>query len=362
MKFQGIQILRAIAALTVAASHLSLYSTRIFHFDFAILDFFATHAIISYALVLFFGISGFVMAHAMRAAPPGEFLLLRLLRLYPTYWFAALAVMALKLIRDGHYNVSALQIVTGLFLMPRGDNVHFALSVEWTLIYELFFYLAITLFAWIGGYRGFLIGCGLWLAAIVIRCVVWPNQGMIEMTARLHWSNVPLSGWHIPTLIGVFAYQIRERSGTLALGWKFLAVTLLFHSYLYAQKTELWLVMEGVAAALMIWWFADMAIADTHFLVRLGDASYGIYLLHVPIIIAYLELMHDRFGWVGPGSWNLLPAAWMLVLSIGFAYGWFESKMYRRMRKWAGRNSGRAESFECEGRDLNPHSLAAART
>ena len=337
MKFQGIQILRAIAALTVVAAHLALYSKRIFQFDFPILNLLATHAIISYSLVLFFGISGFVMAHALRGAPPGEFLLLRLLRLYPTYWLAAIGVMLFKLIRDGSYDVSKTQILTGLLLLPRGDNLHFALGVEWTLVYELFFYLAITLFAWVGGYRGFLIGCGVWLAAILGRCIYLPNQGMIEMTERLHWSNVPLSGWHIPTLIGVFAYQLRERWGPLAIGWKFLAVTLLFHSYIYAPKTELWLVIQGLAGSLMIWWFADMAIKESNFFVRLGDASYGIYLLHVPIIVAYLELMRDRFGWQGPGSWNLLPAAGMLVLCGGGAYGWFESRMYRHLRRRVGR-------------------------
>ena len=87
----------------------------------------------------------------------------------------------------------------------------------------------------------------------------------------------------------------------------------------------------------MIWWLADLAIKETHFFVRLGDASYGIYLLHVPIIVAYLEFMRDRFGWEGPGSWNLLPAAWMLAMSGGFAYGWFESRLYRRMRKFVDR-------------------------
>lgn len=341
MKFQGIQILRALAAFTVVASHLSLYSTRIFHFEFPILDFLATHGIISFSIVIFFGISGFVMAHAIRGSGAGGFLFQRLLRLYPTYWLAAIGVMALTRIATGEYDVSSRQIITGLLLLPRGDNLHFALGVEWTLVYELYFYLAITLFYWLGGYRGFLIGCGFWLGAILVRCALYPNMGLLDMTARLHWSNVPLAAWHIPALIGVFAYQLRERFGPLAFGWKILAFALLFHSYLYASETELWLPMQGLAAALMIWWVADIPTRETNIFVRMGDASYGIYLLHVPIIKAYLNTMHDRFGWNGPGSWNLLPAAATLVLLIGYGYGWFEMRMYRRLRKWAARQMSR---------------------
>lgn len=329
MKFQGIQILRAVAALAVVVSHLGSFAIQILHLDSPFLTFLSTHGIFRFTLVIFFAVSGFVMAHALRSAPPGEFLLMRLLRLFPTFWIAALGVLVLKLVAFGHYPADLGSILAGLFLLPGGERVHHLLGVEWTLIYELYFYLSITLFLRLGGQRGLLLGCGVWLAATLTRCLFLPTFGTTE---RPEWYHVPLSGWHLPTLFGVFAYQLRERWGTLPLGCRFLAFTLLSNSFLFAPTTELWLILQAAAGALMVWWYADVEISERHVLVRLGDASYGIYLLHAQIISLFFAVIHKR-GWDAGVEWNLLPAALSLAVSIGFAYGWLEFRLYRELRK-----------------------------
>lgn len=329
MKFQGIQILRAVAALAVVVSHLGSFAVQILHLDDPLLTFLSTHGVFRFTLVIFFAVSGFVMAHALRDAPPGEFLLMRLLRLFPTFWIAALGVLVLKLVAFGHYPADLGSILAGLFLLPGGERVHHLLGVEWTLIYELYFYLSITLFIRLGGQRGFLLGCGIWLTATLGRCAVLPNFGTTE---RPEWYHLPLSGWHIPTLLGVFAYQLRERGGPLPLGCKFLALTLLCNSFLFAPTTEVWLVLQAVSGALMVWWYADVEVSERHVLVRLGDASYGIYLLHAQIISLFFAVIHKR-GWAAGAEWNLLLAALTLAVTMGFTYGWLEFHLYRKLRK-----------------------------
>lgn len=329
MKFNGIQVLRTIAALAVVLSHTGSFSIQILGLESAAMRFLSEHGIFRFSLVVFFAVSGFVMAHAIRGAKPGEFLVFRALRVFPTLWIAALGVLAFKLVAFRHYPEGPGAILAGLFLLPLGDRAHHLLGVEWTLVYELFFYASIASFVWLGGRKCLLIGCGIWLAAVAVRCVIAPGWGTTE---RPEWFHVPLSGWHIPTLMGVFAYALRERYGALPFGTRLAAFAFLANSFVLPATAEGWLAMQAVAGALFVWWFADYAIDENHFMVKLGDASYGIYLLHAQIISVFLAVAH-KHGLSVNGPWVLPAAAFTLALALGYGYGVFETRLYHRLRK-----------------------------
>jgi exopolysaccharide production protein ExoZ len=80
VRYTNIQFLRVAAAVGVVLYHLSCHAPALVGVDPARLG----HPLLAGLPVpLFFAVSGFVLAHALRSAPPGRFLLARAVRLYP---------------------------------------------------------------------------------------------------------------------------------------------------------------------------------------------------------------------------------------------------------------------------------------
>lgn len=101
----------------------------------------------SVAVDLFFAISGFIMVAITRdrfGAPreAARFLLERAFRIYPAYWCVSAAVLVVYLLKPGMVNASQggqVDVVASLLLLPQ--SVLPLLSVGWTLVHELYFYL-----------------------------------------------------------------------------------------------------------------------------------------------------------------------------------------------------------------------------
>ena len=150
-QIDSIQILRGIAALSVAIGHAQRNAILVAaanhrEFNPVLLD--LTEA----GVDLFFVISGFVMVYASRnlfAAPAGSLLFLsrRIARIVPLYWsmtaiFLMAELVSPSLISDGRPDLS--EIFASYFFIPyyRPDSswMHPIYSVGWTLNYEMFFY------------------------------------------------------------------------------------------------------------------------------------------------------------------------------------------------------------------------------
>lgn len=101
----------------------------------------------SVAVDLFFAISGFIMVAITRerfGAPreAARFLLERAFRIYPAYWCVSAAVLVVYLLKPGMVNASQggqVDVVASLLLLPQ--SMLPLLSVGWTLVHELYFYL-----------------------------------------------------------------------------------------------------------------------------------------------------------------------------------------------------------------------------
>jgi peptidoglycan/LPS O-acetylase OafA/YrhL len=138
----NVQVLRAVAAGSVACSHLEpmLVSSFGRSVDFGVGAF---------GVDIFFVISGFVMYYSSAIAdrPIAPFLVARFFRIVPLYWLSTLILVAIYYAGfhpnglnyfEPYMLLQSMFFVQTLFPDGRYDLI---LSLGWTLLYELFFYL-----------------------------------------------------------------------------------------------------------------------------------------------------------------------------------------------------------------------------
>ena len=152
-RFDGIQVLRLIAALLVVITHITFYNHERLDQNVNIWSFGAI------GVDIFFVISGFIMV-ATSGIYDGkpvywkDFVKKRILRIVPMYWIAtSIKVLALLSVPAMvlHAELDISRIVMSYFFLPQfnpAGRFEPLLGVGWTLIYEMFFYafFALALF------------------------------------------------------------------------------------------------------------------------------------------------------------------------------------------------------------------------
>jgi len=143
-RLEGIQALRALAALLVVLDHCLLKLTAAGHLPLWVEPF--AYRSGSAGVALFFVISGFIMARtASHPRGPGaarRFIARRLLRIAPLYWLATL-IYAARLAAGGEA-VAPLDLLRSVLFVPYFDAdqaLRPVLGVGWTLNFEMYFYL-----------------------------------------------------------------------------------------------------------------------------------------------------------------------------------------------------------------------------
>lgn len=162
MKLQSIQVLRGMAALLVVLYHIrSLEGLAIASNGLTETPLISGFLTNGYAGVdLFFVISGFIMVYVTDGLKSGvrtsaEFLFARVTRIYPVWWLFA-GVMTVYMVVAHGLRPSGLgweaisrseplipYLLKSFALLPQGE--HPILGVGWTLVHEMYFYLAFTL-------------------------------------------------------------------------------------------------------------------------------------------------------------------------------------------------------------------------
>lgn len=281
-KLRSIQVLRAIAVLAVVYSH-AFHSPR------------GTSGV-----DLFFVISGFIIARVSRDRPPLVFARARFFRIFPLYLAAAAPYVAWQLT---HGSGITVKIAATLSLWPiwSGGYQEPLLPVAWSLYFEILFYAGVML--WLFSRRA----AGLVAATIALSAAVHPG---------------PVTYFLLSPIILEFAAGCalgRLSRFPLAAPAICLGLVLLFgpargfegETMLNAHQAGIRLLMFGVPAVMIVYgalgsekMFAGRW-ADP--LVRVGDASYSIYLTH-------LFAIH----WLG--DW---PAIMKLLIAILFGMAVF---------------------------------------
>jgi exopolysaccharide production protein ExoZ len=300
--YPGIGALRGIAAVLVVVQHGGMFATQAAGVPFTNLlkiDFGAL------GVLTFFIISGFVIG-LNRHLPTGEFLLRRALRIYPAFWAAYALSAAIVLLANKQTGFSW----AALFLWPQTGYPTSIYITFWTLVFEVFFYaLAAAVFACRMSDRTLTALALCWMLVIQ---TMYPY--MTGMRPILPGALIPFAQYNLffaAGLICALNFGRLSRIGIeVLLGFAVVMTALLPLLPPTPHATTLLVLALGLAAILLVVTKIERWPRIT---LSLGNASYGLFLLHyAPMVVAAVWLAESGYS-VG--------ALWPLMVLIGLAVG-----------------------------------------
>lgn len=307
--FPGIHALRAIAATLVVIEHAGYVAK-----DYSWISFVGPH--FSYGrigVVLFFAISGFVIA-LQRTNPVGVFVVHRLLRIYPSYWLAMLLAAIMLTAIGQHVSANAPSI----FLYP-STSADGSLQIPyWTLAFEMTFYaLAAVAFGFRLSDRALTLLALLWIVTVIIFGADAADATVYEFPGRSILLSPAVQVFPMGLICGIHFEKLRRGRRLIFLASAVLAVLL---GTRFVELSAMKLFMLGISSSCLIIASADLDIRSRA-IKLLGDASYGIYLMHFPAMVFAAVLWPSlRF-----------PGLLLIGLASGAAFGAMDHKLYSRM-------------------------------
>jgi len=263
---------------------------------------------------VFFVISGFIIPYALlrggyRLANFGTFILKRVLRLDPPYLAAILLVIALGYASSATpgfqgppFHCSWVQVLLHLGYLNVFFGYPWLNPVFWTLAIELQYYLLVGLLFPLIAHRAVSIRAGTFLFLAALALLVPAEQFLFH--------------WLFLFMLGMVAFQFQ--AGLLARGPFLAGIALLGVGAWYVSDSLV--ALTGIGTALLIALFHS---APRQPLVFLGQISYSLYLLHVPIggrvVNLSLRWVHTLPGKVGVLALALaasIVAAWVLYRCV----------------------------------------------
>lgn len=267
------------------------------------------------AVTLFFVLSGFVLVHVYGAdVEVRPFWSARLARLAPLYWAALLLALPIGLLARARGIVDDPLGPLSLALVATGMQAWVPEAAlrwnppAWSLSCELFFYALFPLLARIigarQGRRALVVGGLAWLVGVALPAAylalapdgittptitdegAWLNAVKLSPLARLPDFMIGVAagtlfadGARVPRWAGALSLLC-----TLAIAASGLAPPLVLHNALLAPAFAvviMWLAVDTGALARAL---------SSRLLVLLGEASYALYLLHVPLFLWAMAL------------------------------------------------------------------------
>jgi exopolysaccharide production protein ExoZ len=305
-KLDCLQVFRGIAALIVLLHHgIIIMANRelgalniIFDVGWVGVDF-------------FFVLSGFIIFYTCytligNKSKIKDYIIKRLIRIYPIYWLITIGVLLMYYIMDNGREFSVKQIINSILLLPQNEIP--IVSVSWSLVYELVFYFMFGLIIFFDKKVGKIIG------TIWIICILLNSFNVIDFS-RTPYANVIFSNNNIEFLIGcvvaffVLNYSLKYRVSILVIG-----LLLFIYSWVSVIEGNILrgstesMLMFGISCGLIV---LGTSLLDINFqpkipklFIILGDASFSIYLTHIyffgilNLVFMKLDLVNPLFAFV----------------------------------------------------------------
>jgi peptidoglycan/LPS O-acetylase OafA/YrhL len=325
----SLQIGRALAAIAVVSHHAANASQffykgmegnylQLFHLGYFGVDY-------------FFVLSGFIIAHSTRSLPMNKkgargYLLSRALRIYVPYLPISIVMIAMLSLLPSVSMAAreGFSIMGSLFLLP--SNSPTAVTVAWTLQYEVIFYLLFGIcFFWLRNPRFIYV----WLVPILA----------LSFFPLPRWAYFLVGTANIKFLLGVMICSIYHtqklysfRYLLAASGIILVIISALFS--LYSDAAPVIHLLTGVGFAFFILGVAhierDIDFSRCRWLLLLGSASYAIYLVHGPAISVLA-----RFSSLVPNGYIAFTLFVILSCGMGvFYYQWVEKPLLAAAKRY----------------------------
>jgi peptidoglycan/LPS O-acetylase OafA/YrhL len=340
-RIPGITALRAVAAVSVVLEHALDIGTGI---NGRPTEQVTTFPFGAAGVLIFFVISGYVIG-LTRHIPTREFATRRIIRIYPPFWIACIiAIVAINSAGgDAHLGISDWRT---LLLIPT-TRINGSLSIPyWTMLFELAFYAAAcaVFFLKLGGRMLSLVAL-VWIGAILLSL-----RHFTQDTTAIPGVFVLLSPYSTFFAVGLLVclneqWLLRANAGLL-----------LIAAFLLASLAEAisplprlhWIAPSSahllLAAAIgLIVHLASRIRFVPEIVLTLGNSSYGLYLLHLPVnSVLTLAIRGTRLA-----ELNYLPDVVLFVvpLAFGVAFGLIDFRVHgwliARMRRFIGSGTAR---------------------
>lgn len=314
-----LQYLRAVAAFAVVLCHASYYVMES-RGDGRMWVVFDRAGYLG--VVLFFAISGYLMARLAERASGLRFLAHRLIRIYPIYWLCIASVLLVEWL----FKQPAWIGHTALLLIPGARS--YVLGVEWTLPFELTFYSIVFGIIVVGLRRAIpAIALG-WI--VLIEVLYWwrPELQRGQFPPLLH---LPIDLYSVAFAAGLLVpYALRK--GLIGPAAPLVGLALLI-AYEAMKPVSLGLssAFAGIGSMLLVAYAVHAGTTRPSEPIRplaaLGDWSYALYLIHVPIIRALCHIMPAS---VPP--MQLWFAAAGIPIIVCVLFGKLDLAMYRALK------------------------------
>lgn len=293
-------MLRGIASLLVVLLHCTANSSETLHQAF-LGSFFSFGGA---GVDVFFVLSGFIITYTnfkFIGKPDhfGFFIKRRMVRIYPTYWiiislFLLLQIMLPSFYRT-HFSFDIKNILSTYLLFPGHVMVN---GVSWTLTYEIFFYLLFSLSFFIPAKRWSFYLAMLYAVILIVLAVSGYNfeHGNSWLTLITYPMNVEF-------FMGVLAAVIiSEISPKIAMpliitGSTIFLISAIFSNsnYVLANNTFNRVILFGIPSFLIITGIVKYELGNKikvyAILLLLGEASYSLYLIHLPVVAATFKIL-----------------------------------------------------------------------
>lgn len=347
-KIINIQALRGMAVLLVVLFHLMTIERK-YGGSVNILP-----RLLNYGMSgvdLFFVISGFVMVAVTKGRFQSikhaiQFLYNRISRIYPTYWVYSLLALGVFMFKPALVNSSQgneVNILASFLLLP-SDKLPLVM-VGWTLIHEMYFYLVYFFIILLVSEKHLATVLGLWGAVII---------GVnLSMELNSPFESLVFNSLTIEFIIGCFIaiyfFQDNNKYSRMDLllsiafvgfiafiyGW------CLYHHFTGSVDLQGWrrVLIFGLPAVLIVFGFVNAERNGFVFhssLVKIGDASYSIYLSHVFTLNAVGRIWH---GFSFNSRWDhfiFIPVLLGSTIIVGFlSYRYIERPLMIYSKKMA---------------------------
>lgn len=296
---QLLQVLRAIASLLVVLLHCTTNMAEVLHKSFLSNSFIFGGS----GVDIFFVLSGFIITYTSfrgfaNWGKLGTFLQRRFVRIFPTYWIIITGIIVIQLLLPlsyrSHFDLTPEKLMPAYLLLPGHLMIN---GVSWTLTYELFFYI---LFA-----TAFLIPLKNWVyyfSLAYIVCIIALHFSGHKPTGNT-WLQLITFPQNIEFFMGVLSVALIPRlpqkfAIPFIFGGIFIfIVSAIFFSHQRQITTNDFnrVIMFGVPSFFIIAGLVKYELLKAtnihNVLLILGEASYSLYLLHLPLIAISFKLL-----------------------------------------------------------------------